>query len=172
MAGRVPLNAFGIAFGTAGLAGTWGAAADAGLVPRVVSDIVWVAAAAALGLVAVRYVQGVGDVRTAVDDLRHPVLGPFAALVPATGMLLGARLLRVDRTAGEVVVLTGAVVAAVFGCWFLTGLLAGDRPLVTVHPGYLLPTTAAPLIGARRTPSQAGGRPRWPRSGSACSAGA
>lgn len=146
---RIPLNLFGIGFGLSGLAGTWTAVADVGLGPAVVGDVLWLVAAAVWLVTLVRYAARAGGARAVLADLRHPVLGPFAALAPTTALLLGGRLDREDRTAGQVLVVAALVVATAFGVWFLATLLEGGRDVDTLHGGYLLPTTAAALVGAQ-----------------------
>src|SRR5690606_37297292 len=89
---RLPLNFFGIAFGTAGLAGTWTASGQLLGAPTAVGETLWAAAALAWGIITVVYLRRSGGLRAVAGDLRHPVLGPFASLVPAVGSLLAAHL--------------------------------------------------------------------------------
>ncbi len=149
---RTPLNLLGVGFGLSGLAGTWTTAAAAGLAPALVGDVLWVAAATAWAVTLVRVATGPGGSRALTADLRHPVLGPFAALAPTVGMLLGARLaLEAGATGstGRVLVAAFAVAAAAFAMWFLADLLLGDHRVESLHGGYLLPTTAAALVAGQ-----------------------
>jgi len=57
--------------------------------PRVVAEALGVATLAWL-ITIIRYLARPGGVRAIRDDLRHPVFGPFGALVPAVGSLLPA----------------------------------------------------------------------------------
>ncbi|GAA0481641.1 hypothetical protein Ade02nite_57120 [Paractinoplanes deccanensis] len=140
----MPLNLFGIAFGLAGLAGTWTAAAAADLVPALVGDALWWAVLVVWLALLVRYVT-----KASRDDLRHPILGPFAALVPTTGLLMGGRLAGTWLTGGRVVIAVMLVLATVFAGWFVAHLLSGGLDIDTLHAGYLLPTVAASLVGAQ-----------------------
>ncbi|MEV4349141.1 hypothetical protein AB0J83_32185 [Actinoplanes sp. NPDC049596] len=140
----MPLNLFGIAFGLAGLAGTWTASAAAGLVPSLVGDVLWFAVLVVWSGLLFRYVR-----TAARDDVRHPVLGPFAALVPTTGLLMGGRLAGEWLLGGRIVIAVMLVAATVFAGWFVAHLLSGGLDIDTLHAGYLLPTVAASLIGAQ-----------------------
>lgn len=78
---RIPPNTFGTAFGLAGLAGTWSAAAGAGLVPGWAGGAVLALAALTWFVVLVACLAGAarpgGPLRA---DLVHPVLSPFLSL--------------------------------------------------------------------------------------------
>jgi len=146
---RLPLNAFGIAFGTAGIAGTWTAASVELGSPRVIAEALWGVATLAWLTTIIRYLARPGGVRAIRDDLRHPVFGPFAALVPAVGSLLSAHVAGWLPLVGAVGVWTTAVVSTVFGAWFVASLLTTPRAPGTLHGGYLLPTVAASLLTAQ-----------------------
>lgn len=143
---RPPLNLFGIAFGLAGIAGTWTAAQARLDAPAVIADALWIVAAATWLVTVARYAVRAGTPRGCLQELRHPVLGPFAALVPTTGLLLGIRLTHADATAGRAWIVVMAVLVGALGVWFVAGLLSGEGSIDTWHGGYLLPSTAAPLI--------------------------
>ncbi|GAA0478830.1 hypothetical protein Ade02nite_40530 [Paractinoplanes deccanensis] len=140
----MPLNFFGIAFGLAGLAGTWTAASAADLAPAAVGDILWWAVLVVWLALVARYIA-----RASPSDLRHPILGPFAALVPTTGLLMGGRLAGTWLTGGRIVIAVMLVLATVFAGWFVAHLLNGGLDIDTLHAGYLLPTVAASLIAAQ-----------------------
>jgi tellurite resistance protein len=145
---RVPLNTLGISFGLSGLAGTWSAAQALLHAPSAVEDVLWIIAALIWVLTLVRY--GAGSTwRQVGEDLRHPVLGPFAALAPTAGSLFGARLADELPVAGEVVVWCMLAAWAAFGSWFISQLLTVPRSSATLHGGYFLPTVAASLIAAQ-----------------------
>nr|WP_075827513.1 hypothetical protein [Cellulosimicrobium sp. CUA-896] len=145
----MPLNVVGIAFGTAGIAGTWTVAASSLGAPGVVGEVLWIAAAVAWVVVVVRYLAGAGGVRTVTADLRSPVLGPFGALYPVVGSLLAAHLAPVVPTASAVAVWATAGASTVFGAWFVASLLTSPRDPGSLHGGYLLPTVAATLLTAQ-----------------------
>jgi tellurite resistance protein len=146
---KLALNTFGIAFGTAGLAGTWTAAGADLHAPAAIGEVLWVAAALLWIGTIVRYVRRAGGVRGIRDDLRHPVFGPFAALVPAVASLLSAHLATWLPTAGAVGVWVAAAVSTAFGAWFVASLVTVPREAGTLHGGYLLPTVAASLLTAQ-----------------------
>ncbi|WP_083259896.1 C4-dicarboxylate transporter [Cellulosimicrobium cellulans] len=146
---RLPLNTFGMAFGLAGLAGTWTAATTHLGAAPVVSELIWALAAIVWLSTVVRYAMGVRAVRDLVEDLRHPVLGPFAALVPTVGSLLAAHASRVAPAAATVVVDVMAVLALGILALFVADLLTRPRDVAQLHGGYLLPTVAASLVAAQ-----------------------
>ncbi|MFQ6144453.1 C4-dicarboxylate transporter [Streptomyces seoulensis] len=145
---RLPLNTFGIAFGLSGLAGTWTAAGELGA-PETVANVLWLVAAIAWIVTLVRYAAAGLRLHDLAEDLRHPVLGPFAALVPAAGSLLSARLSVWFPTTGEALVWFMLALSAVFGGWFIARMLTVPRDPATLHGGHLLPTVAASLISAQ-----------------------
>ena len=146
---QFPLNLFGIPFGLSGLAGTWTAASTAVGMNAAVADALWMIAALSWLISVGRYLAAARTPRRILDDLAHPVLGPFAALAPASGMLLGASLSPFAPTAGHAVVITMFVFTILIGTLFVTRLLLHQRDIDRLHAGYLLPTVAAALIGGQ-----------------------
>lgn len=146
---RLALNTFGIAFGTAGIAGTWTAAAAELHAPEAVAEGLWAVAAVVWVVTIVRYLRRPGGLGAVRADLRHPVFGPFAALVPAVASLLSAHLASWLPTVGAVGVWAAAVVSTAFGAWFVASLVTVPREPGTLHGGYLLPTVAASLLTAQ-----------------------
>ncbi|WAL68152.1 hypothetical protein ORV05_10410 [Amycolatopsis cynarae] len=145
---RLPLNTLGIGFGLAGLAGTWTAAGPALGAPKAAGEILWGVAAVAWLVTLLRYAAA-ARLRDIAEDLRHPVLGPFAALAPTTGSLLAAHLATFLPATGRVLVWVMLAAAVAFGAWFLASMLTVPRQLATLHGGYLLPTVAASLIASQ-----------------------
>ncbi|GAA2228983.1 hypothetical protein N1031_05990 [Herbiconiux moechotypicola] len=146
---RPPLNSFGISFGLSGLAGTWSEAARSLASPQVVAEALWVLAIAAWLVTVVLILNRAPSWRALADDVRHPVLGPFTALVPLPPMIWGAHLAATDPVVGTILVWLGATASAVFGAWFVAQLLAVPRGLAAVHGGYFLPAVAASLLSAQ-----------------------
>ena len=146
---RVPLSAFGPAFGLSGLAGTWTAASHGLGAPAPVGTALWVVATVTWVVTAARYLARPGGPRAILTDLRHPAVGPFAALFAIVGLLLGGRLAASAPRAGEVLVWTMAVIAVVYAAWFLAEVFQGGGALDSVHGGHLLPTVAAALISGQ-----------------------
>jgi tellurite resistance protein len=147
---RIPPNSFGIAFGLAGLGGTWLTAAESGWAPRAVGEVLsLVAAAAWLALVVAYGAHAASRPGALRSDLTDPVVAPFATLATITPMLLVARGLTPYAPA------TAAVVTAVLigltvlhGCWFTGQLIHGDYAMDRLHPGYFIPTVAGGLLSA------------------------
>lgn len=146
---RIALNTFGIAFGTAGLAGTWTVAPQQLAAPQAISDILWVAAATVWIVTIARYLHRAGGFTAIRTDLENPVLGPFAALIPTVGSLISARLVEWWPTVAVVGVWAMLAPTTVFGSWFVARLVAVSRDPSNLHGGYLLPTVASVLIAAQ-----------------------
>ena len=150
---QLPLTVFGIAFGSAGLAALWTAAADHDVAPPLVADLLWCVVTLVLVTSLYEYGRRTGGVRHAIADVRDPVRGMYSALVPALVLLLGSRLTRESHLMGHVVVAVAAVVTVVFAALFtirvLTGLRSRTFGVRTWHGGYLLPTASTPLIASQ-----------------------
>jgi tellurite resistance protein len=146
---RPPLNAFGIAFGLAGLAGAWTEATRSLASPQFIAETLWVVAMVVWLTTVIIYVsrlRGWGDLS---GDLQHSVLGPFAALVPIPPMLWGAHMAATSTPLGVALVVVCVTASSVFGVWFISQLLTVSRGFGTVHSGYFLPSVAAALLSAQ-----------------------
>lgn len=116
---------------------------------RVVAELLWVMAGVAwLWLVVAHVLRGRQSGKRLITQLKHPVQGPFAALVPVTAMLLGAHIHAWAPAVGVVIVVAGMIVAVVFAAWMAIFWLRERPGLHAVHGGYLLPITAVGLVGA------------------------
>lgn len=146
---RIPLNLFGIPFGLTGLAGLWTAASSVLALPEAVPDVFWIIAATAWIVTLVRYLLGSRTLGTIVEDLKHPILGPFAALITVIATLFGERLHAIAPEVGQIWVLITATMSFAFGAWFISHLAAGAHELDQLHSGYFLPTVASALISAQ-----------------------
>ncbi|MFD6138794.1 transporter [Promicromonospora sp. NPDC060271] len=145
----VPLNYFGMSFGLAGLAGTWTEAATLLGSPPLLGELLWALAMLVwIGTIGT-YAVGARTLSHVVQDLRHPVLGPFAALVPLPPMLLGAHLAGLAPVVSDVLVWVAVGGSALFGGWFLARIVTAPPGFSAVHGGYLLPTVAAGLVAAQ-----------------------
>lgn len=147
---RVPPNTFGTAFGLCGLAGTWSAAAAAGLAPAWVAQALLALAAVTWLAVLVGYLSwALGPGGSLRDDLTHPVLSPFPSLALITPMVLAsAGLAPLAPTAGAVLTDLFIVLTVLHGAWFTGQLIYGEFVLDQLHPGYFLPTVAGGLVAA------------------------
>ncbi|WP_329458988.1 TDT family transporter [Streptomyces sp. NBC_01497] len=147
---RIPLNLFGVAFGLAGLSGSWAAAARAGHVPDTVGRALLALSALAWVLVVAAYGRYVFTTRGAfAADLRDTALSPFASLAVITPMVFGAQGLRLFWAGGATVVVdVFLVLTLVLGGWLTGQWIYGEMNFDTVHPGYFLPTAAGGLIAA------------------------
>lgn len=146
---RVPLSAFGPAFGLSGIAGTWTFASHGMGAPAAVGTALWFVAGTTWIVTTARYLARAGGPRAVLADLGHPTLGPFAALFAVVGLLLGGRLAATLPTVGEVLVWTMAVIAVVYAAWFVARIFQGGAELDAMHGAHLLPTVAAALISGQ-----------------------
>jgi tellurite resistance protein len=128
-----------------------------------VADILWLTTAAAWLLTVAHHLLGPGGPAGVARDLRHPVFGPFAALVPTVVSLVGARVVDLDATTGRWLVGAALVATTLHAAWFQAELLRGGRRVDDLHPGYLLPSVAAVLL-AGQSCAVAG----WRQVGLAC----
>jgi tellurite resistance protein len=143
---RIPPNAFGIAFGLAGLAEVWRAAAPVLGIPSGVPDGLFILTAVVwLILIAAYAAQGPARLRA---DLGDPVQAPFLALPSTVGMILCGSLSTVAFTAGQVLVIIFLVITVGLGGWLFGQWVVGDITHDQLHPGYFLPTVAGTLVGA------------------------
>lgn len=146
---RLPLNYFAIPFGLSGIAGTWTIAASALTVPPAIGIALWGAAAAAWLAVLVTYFwrtrQSEGSL---LADLRHPLLGPFASLVPVVMILIGGSMADVWPATATTVVAAGVIGIRVLSAWLLAEWMTGSIDARIFHPGNFLSILAGGLIGA------------------------
>jgi tellurite resistance protein len=146
---KQPLNLFGIPFGLVGLASMWTEAAELRHLPTAIPDVLWVITAVVWVVTLLRYLLRAGSPAAVLADLRDPVLGPFAALVPVVATLFGERLHAENADLGKVWVLVTASISFAFAAWFLSHLATQEREIDQLHSGYLLPTVASGLISAQ-----------------------
>jgi tellurite resistance protein len=146
---RIPLNTLAIGFGSAGLADLWSTAGGALGIPNGVGVAFWIATAIVwVWLIVAHVVRGVRSADSLASQLRHPVQGPLAALIPIVGMLLGDELYQSDPVAGRVLFLASLVVTVVFASWILSFWMRGGLTIDAIHGGYFLPTVAGGLVAA------------------------
>ncbi|RLP77936.1 transporter [Mycetocola tolaasinivorans] len=158
---RIPLNTFAIAFGLAGLAGTWSVAVKTWHLDPLIGTAFWgVAAIAWVWLLIAHAVRARRSAQPLSAQLAHPAQGPIAALAPILGMLVGARLYAFVPLAGTILVLASIAVGAVFAGWIIARWARGLIDIDLVHGGYLLPTVAAGFLAATAS-AQIG----WPALG-------
>jgi tellurite resistance protein len=146
---RIPLNTFAIGFGLAGLAEAWSTASESLGIPVVVAQAFWLLVASVwMSLIVAHLVRGAASEVSSAEQLRHPVQGPIAALVPVTGMLIAGNVASFSAAAGVTIFLLALATSAVFAGWMVAVWLRGGLQLDSVHGGWLLPTVAAGLVGA------------------------
>lgn len=146
---RPALNAFGISFGLAGLAGTWSEAVRSLGWPGPVAEVGWALAIGVWAATVILYLVRLEALADSRGDLRHPVLGAFAALAPIPPLLLGAHLFAQFPAVATVIVWVAVAVSATFGSWFISQLLTVPREAASLHGGYFLPQVAANLLCAQ-----------------------
>jgi tellurite resistance protein len=124
----------------------WLAASRVLGLPRTVSDLVELVAAAAWALLIAAYLRQ--GARQVLADLRDTVAGPFVTLALIVPMLLGAALYPYAAVAGEVIVGVFAAVTVLAGGLLTGQTIAADVDPGDVHPGYFLPTATGGFVAA------------------------
>jgi tellurite resistance protein len=114
--------------------------------PRMVADVIELAAAVTWALVTVAYLRQ--GPRQVLADLRDTVVGPFVPLALLTPMLLGAALYPHAAVAGQVIVGVFAAFTVLAGGLLTGQWIAADLDPGAFHPGYFLPTVAAGFVAA------------------------
>jgi tellurite resistance protein len=136
----------GIAFGIAGLADVWRAAAALLPIPIAAADAILIVAAVIwLTQVAGYVAQGW---RQLAADWRDPALAPFMSLIAITPMLLAAGLSHSAFAAGRVLVIVFLAITIAVGGVMTGQWIAGELVQDAAHPGYFLPTVAGGFVGA------------------------
>ncbi len=144
-------NLFAVAFGLAGLAQAWSAAAKLARASDWPGDVLWILTAVIWLVTLAAYLANVAAQRRWKTELSDPTFGPFTVLIVIIPMLLGARLADQARGAGEVVFWCSAILVVLVGAWitgdWITGEWgAGEGAIKRWHPGYFLPTAAGGLL--------------------------
>lgn len=149
---RVPpigLAQFGIPLGVCGLAGAWTAAESTLAAAEWVPDVLWaVGALLWLGVGGAYVVQRRRATGAFSADLRHPIIGPFAAYAPIIALLLMTHFGQYipDAAAWIVWALVFALLAV--AARLVAHWLIGDLTLSHLHPGYFLPVVAGSFVGS------------------------
>jgi tellurite resistance protein len=129
---------FSIPLGFTGLADAWHVAGGAGAA----------AGAAVIALIVLIAVVGSWSVlilrrpRVLLEQLRDPAAGPSIVVAPIALMLLAALVGPASSVTALLTILTAGVAVAIVACWFVPRSI----PLTAVHPGFLVPTVAGPLL--------------------------
>jgi len=143
---RIPPSIFSMAFGLAGLAAAWQAAARLLAIPLAVPDALFILAAAVWAVLVAGYLaQGPARV---LGDWRDGALSPFIPLAVITPMILAVALSRFAFSAGRVLVIVFLALTVLLGGWLTGEWLYAGVPHDRVHPGYYLPTVAGGFVGA------------------------
>jgi tellurite resistance protein len=145
----IGLTFFAIPLGICGLAGAWTAAHTELNATEWVDDILWVIGAGFWVLVAGLYAfERLRGPRTFSSDLRHPIIGPFAAQLPLIGTLLATHFGQYVPTVAPWIVWIFTASSLLVAAQLVGHWLAGDVGIDSLHPGYLLPVVAAAFVGS------------------------
>ena len=142
----LPPNFFGIAFGLSGLAEVWRLAAPMVGLTELIGELLAIFAACVWAALVVTYAsKGLHRVR---QDWRNPILSPFQALIVIVPTLLSGILCAVSLGAGRVLVIVFSSMTVVIGGLSTGQWIINDLYDDCMHPGYLLPTATAGLVGS------------------------
>lgn len=147
---RLPYSTLGIALGVAGAGSAWTLAIRVFGAPAVVSEVLFaISAAWWLTVVVARLPFSTHRIRQALDDMRHPITGPFPAYVPVVGLLLTGHYAQyLPAPVGTVLCIFWVAVLAVMCAQMLAFWMSGALRIADIHPGYALPVIAGPFIAA------------------------
>ncbi|WP_433286622.1 hypothetical protein ACQPZQ_30915 [Pseudonocardia sp. CA-142604] len=147
---RIPPNIFGTAFGLSGLAGTWSAAAGAGLAPQWIGQALLAVAAVTWLVALVAYLaSALGRGGSLRGDFTHPILSPFMSLALISPMVLASAGIAPHAPAvGTALTDLFIALTVIHGAWFTGQLIYGDYAFDQLHPGYFLPTVAGGLVAS------------------------
>lgn len=135
--------------GLTALAGVWRLAGNFYGWPRPVSDLLYlVAATVYLVLVVALVARLVLKPKQVMVALRHPVLGPFNALFPISGMLLSFGLQPYWLNFARGLFLIFFLITLILGAWLTSQWMVHRLSIEQFHPGYFLPTVAGGFVGA------------------------
>lgn len=146
---RVPLNTLAIALGLTGVASTWSAVTAVAAIPPQIAQVFWVISAmATVWLLTAHAFRGRHSGKPLRGQLRDPVQGPLAVIVPLVGMLIGADAIHWLPTVGATIAIVSMIAAAAYAGWLVSTWMTGRIELGAVHGGYILPTVAGGFITA------------------------
>jgi tellurite resistance protein len=145
----ITANMFGISFALAGLSTCWRYAAQLGVAPALVADVLFIVTAIVWLVLVVDYVSQVprrpGGWHA---ELADPVLAPFVSLIPIVGMLLATGLMPHNLAAGRWLFAIFAIATTIVAGWISGQWIIGDLDLDRLHSGYVLPAVAGGLIAS------------------------
>lgn len=147
-ASRLPVSAFSIPFGLAGLAGTWSYAAHRHLVPELIGTALGVASAAMWVLMMGAYLRQGRVWRGSVTDLQDPAAGPFTALLLLTPLLLTVQAHAVAPSVALPLFDALTVLMLALAGWLTGQWIYQPLELNQLHPGYFLPSVAGGYVAS------------------------
>ncbi|MER6936368.1 hypothetical protein ABTX24_11495 [Nocardioides sp. NPDC127514] len=147
---RLPYSTLGIALGLAGTGSAWSLAVVEFGVPSWISEVLFaISAAWWLTVVVARLPFTRARLRHLINDIQHPITGPFPAYVPVVALLLtGHYATYLPSAAGTVLCIIWVVILTGMCAQMLAFWLSGALHLEQIHPGYALPVIAGPFIAA------------------------
>jgi tellurite resistance protein len=149
MLSAAPPNFFAIPFGLAGLAVVWRAMDAYHGAPRIIGDLLFLAAALVwLVLLYGMVLRARGGLKAFFALISDPVLSPFCSLPPIVGMLLAIGLEPHAEGVAKALFLVFAIITVLFGGWVTGQWILDDMDESKINPGYFLPTVGGGLIAA------------------------
>jgi tellurite resistance protein len=146
---KIPLNVFGIAFGVAGLAGSWLTMSEFGHAPQAIGDVLIAISGVIWLVVLIAYVRWSLPHRGLGADLLDPVAAPFASVAVIVPMLVAVDgIYPHAHAAGRVIFDVFLALTVLLGGWFTGQWMYTQMNLDAFHPGYFLPTVAGGLLAA------------------------
>lgn len=144
---RVPFNTFGIPFGLCGFASVWSTQTSATL--HLIGVLGWLLAASVLvALLLEHWRRGRKASGTLIEQILHPVQGPYGVLPLLVLMLLGVQLASFWPSGGVGLSLSAMTLAVIYSLAQVARWIYLPLPIHSIHGGYLLPVAATPLLSA------------------------
>ncbi|WP_187270643.1 TDT family transporter [Lacisediminihabitans profunda] len=145
----IPLGAFGIPLGLAGVGGAWSVASSGGVIPRWpeevwfgIACVLWLWFTTAYGISVLRHREILGS------DLRHPAHGPFIAFIPVIGMVLNQHYGSLYSAASAWVCVALVGLLALVDASLIAQWLTGGVGREALHVGYLLPVVTGSFVSS------------------------
>jgi tellurite resistance protein len=142
----LPPNFFGISFGLSGLAEVWRLGAQVLQISDAIGNVLAIFAACVWGALLVTY--GSKGFQMVRHDWHNPILSPFQALILIVPMLLSGILCGTALGVGRVLVIIFSSMTIAMGGLSTGQWILNDLNDECMHPGYLLPTATAGLVGS------------------------
>lgn len=146
---NLPAGYFGMVLGIIGMGFAWRYASQIWGISHWPGDGLVILAMLIWGLLTLAFLNRILRFpHSVMAEIRHPVMGSFVSLFPATTMLVAIGFVPWCRPLAVVLFATGVVIQLAYAAWQTAGLWRGAHPQEATTPGLYLPTVANNFISA------------------------